>query len=164
MDDIRTLVRQLLQEELNRVKKELSNERDEQELQVRIENDTDLFAFVCRIAEMSARDDVRRKLLNGDIHFRLQQGASHNASVYVPPSHNPVHNTRNQEKRTTQHQTPTKNSSTRAEFLTGMVTEKNIDTLATTVRTVMLAKGVYLTPLAIDELKRRNIKIERMEK
>lgn len=53
------------------------------------------------------------------------------------------------------------NGTTRVAFDKGMVTEKKIDSLASTVQTITLSKGARLTPLAQDRLRKRNIKIER---
>ena len=53
------------------------------------------------------------------------------------------------------------NSAGSINFLKGLITERDIMSVGENVSTITIGKFVRITPLAMDEIKKRSIKIER---
>ncbi len=134
MEDIRSIVREILREELARHGHGDARVRREK---VSIRNNRDLNAFALRVLELSRSEDVAGQIRAGRLHFELEDSPA-------------VEHTRPQVGR----------SQGIVSFDRGLVTEKHIARLDRAT-SISVAKGVCFTPLAKDEIRRKGIKIER---
>lgn len=141
-DDLRTVIRELLAEELAKVRGAMktasaaAHVRDEE---VSIASDAELDAFVKRLLSLAKDDHARADIEAGRHRFRLRQGARRIPSAPAERlgTQNPAH------------------------FDKGIITERDIAKLPIGLAAVQIGKRVRFTPLAKDELRRRGIKIER---
>ena len=146
MEELRQAIRELLAEELARLRGEpVGRAADpppapEREERVAIGNDRDLAAFVVRLAGLCADPETRHQIESGRWRFRLAGGAPAGST---PPSASPA--------------------SSEARFERGLVSEREVQRLAAGIRVVLAAKRVRFTPLAMDLLRRRGITLERTE-
>ena len=142
--ELRSMIRELLQEELAALR--LGNGQvtavTRREEVVALQSDTDLAAFVSRIVHLAQDSNARAAIRTGQHVFRL--GPRTMAQVHA---HEPTI-ARSGEMALTR-------------FETGLVTEKAIANLPEGQRSISVGKAVRVTPLARDELQRRNIRIER---
>jgi len=140
-DDLRSVIRELLAEELAEIQGEAATPppavRAEE---VSIDTDEALGAFVKRILELAADDKARAEIEQGRHVFRL-------ANVTRPEGAAPS-------ARPAPRAAP-------ARYERGLVTEKDIAKLPAGIAVIEAGKRVRFTPLARDELRRRGIKIER---
>lgn len=147
MSDLRSLVREVLTEELGKLRGSIARiPAVSTEEVVSLTSDEDLFAFVRRILEFGQNPAQRAALLEGRHRFRF---GSPGAQPIQPPSPNsavpgaaitaPSHHT----------------------IAKGLITERDIGLLPAGTRSVSVTAKSRLTPLAKDELRRLNISVER---
>ena len=143
MEDLRSLVRELLSEELNKInKKNNDNLNDLREEQVVIDNSKQLNSFVHRILDLSKDRKIVTEIMEGKYIFKLSN------QHQMLNSSSDIGNTIN-------------NSSRSINFSKGLITERDIISVGENVSTITIGKFVRITPLAMDEIKKRSIKIER---
>ena len=143
MEDLRSLVRELLSEELNKVNQKNSDSiNDLREEKVVIDNSKHLNSFVRRILDLSKDRKIVTEIMEGKYIFKL----SNDHQRFTDTSD--IGNTIN-------------NSAGSINFLKGLITERDIMSVGENVSTITIGKFVRITPLAMDEIKKRSIKIER---
>ena len=143
MEDLRSLVRELLSEELKKViKKNSDSINDLREEKVVIDNSKHLNSFVRRILDLSKDRKIVTEIMEGKYIFKL----SNDHQRFTDTSD--IGNTIN-------------NSARSINFLKGLITERDIMSVGENVSTITIGKFVRITPLAMDEIKKRSIKIER---
>ena len=143
MEDLRSLVRELLSEELNKVNKKNSDSiNDLREEKVVIDNSKHLNSFVRRILDLSKDRKIVTEIMEGKYIFKL----SNDHQRFNDTSN--IGNTIN-------------NAARSINFLKGLITERDIMSVGENVSTITIGKFVRITPLAMDEIKKRSIKIER---
>lgn len=143
MDEMRSLIREVLSEELARLRPELATGAPKvTEETVAIRSSADLNDFARRVLSMAQDGRLRQDILEGRHMFRLAHDGA-------PPreAHQPL--------------APAPSAPPQAHFARGMVSERDIAALAQGTRMIRLGKSVRLTPLARDELRRRGIAMER---
>ena len=146
MSEMRALVREILTEELLKLRGSMAAVPEQSTEMVSLRTDDDLFAFVRRILEIGQNPARRRALLEGRHRYRLGAAPAH--SIQLPPA------------------TPVVSSAPPAPpahhtFSKRLITERDVGLLPAGTRSVAVAKQSRLTPLAQDELRRLNISIER---
>ena len=143
MEDLRSLVRELLSEELKKVNKKNSDSiNDLREEKVVIDNSKHLNSFVRRILDLSKDRKIVTEIMEGKYIFKL----SNDHQRFTDTSD--IGNTIN-------------NAARSINFLKGLITERDIMSVGENVSTITIGKFVRITPLAMDEIKKRSIKIER---
>ena len=149
MSDLRNMIREILSEEIARLLPESSTHasRVTREI-ITIRSSADLNAFAMDLLKRARNGRWKTEMMEGRRWFVLAHGGD--ASDYAPPpvhAHHPI--------------APPPAAPVHAEFLRGMVTERDIAALNEGTRFIRVGKFVRLTPLARDEIARRNIKLER---
>ena len=143
MEDLRSLVRELLSEELNKVNKKNSDSiNDLREEKVVIDNSKHLNSFVRRILDLSKDRKIVTEIMEGKYIFKLSN--DHQRFTNTSDIGNTINN-----------------SARSINFLKGLITERDIMSVGESVSTITIGKFVRITPLAMDEIKKRSIKIER---
>ncbi len=143
MEDLRSLVRELLSEELNKVNKKNSDSiNDLREEKVVIHNSKHLNNFVRRILDLSKDRKIVTEIMEGKYIFKLSN--DHQRFTNTSDIGNTINN-----------------SAGSINFLKGLITERDIMSVGENVSTITIGKFVRITPLAMDEIKKRSIKIER---
>lgn len=143
MEDLRSLVRELLSEELNKVNKKNSDSiNDLREEKVVIDNSKHLNNFVRRILDLSKDRKIVTEIMEGKYIFKLSN--DHQRFTNTSDIGNTINN-----------------SNGSINFLKGLITERDIMSVGENVSTITIGKFVRITPLAMDEIKKRSIKIER---
>ena len=144
-DDLRAAIRSILREELAKAGADSAMSKPSVlEEKVRIESDDDLMKFVKRLLALYSDAGSRKAIEKGSHVFKLaEEGAS-------PP-----------EQRARRLGRPIRERET-ARFETGLITEKEVRNLPKSTSLVRAEKGVRVTPLALDALRRAGIKLERM--
>ena len=143
MEDLRSLVRELLSEELNKVNKKNSDSiNDLREENVVIDNSKHLNSFVRRILDLSKDRKIVTEIMEGKYIFKLSN--DHQRFTNTSDIGNTINN-----------------SARSINFLKGLITERDIMSVGENVSTITIGKFVRITPLAMDEIKKRSIKIER---
>ena len=143
MEDLRSLVRELLSEELNKVNKKNSDSiNDLREEKVVIDNSKHLNSFVRRILDLSKDRKIVTEIMEGKYIFKLSN--DHQRFTNTSYIGNTIYN-----------------SAGSINFLKGLITERDIMSVGENVSTITIGKFVRITPLAMDEIKKRSIKIER---
>ncbi|MEE2621197.1 MAG: hypothetical protein VYA93_00430 [Pseudomonadota bacterium] len=143
MEDLRSLVRELLSEELNKVNKKNSDSiNDLREEKVVIDNSKHLNSFVRRILDLSKDRKIVTEIMEGKYIFKLSN--DHQRFTNTSDIGNTINN-----------------SARSINFLKGLITERDIMSVGENVSTITIGKFVRITPLAMDEIKKRSIKIER---
>ena len=143
MEDLRNLVRELLSEELNKVNKKNSDSiNDLREEKVVIDNSKHLNSFVRRILDLSKDRKIVTEIMEGKYIFKLSN--DHQRFTNTSDIGNTINN-----------------SARSINFLKGLITERDIMSVGENVSTITIGKFVRITPLAMDEIKKRSIKIER---
>lgn len=146
-DAIRQLVREVLAEELGRLRRDAgagsatSPRPQVREEVVSIAGDADLAAFVGRLMALSRDGHARREIEEGRWVFRLGTAAA-----------------RPDARITTSAAAPAPKS---ARIEKGLVTERQIDALPQGTSVLEIGRAVRFTPLARDRVRRRGIAIER---
>jgi len=138
--EIRNLIRQVLAEELGKLKGELAAQPkpEVREERVRIASDQDLAQFVRRLLQITRDGQARKQIEEGRWIFRLGEAAA------APGAASPA------QPRT---------QSVRLER--GVVSERQVDALPEGTGVLQAGKAVRFTPLALDRLRQRGIAIER---
>ena len=143
MEDLRSLVRELLSEELKKVNKKNSDSiNDFREEKVVIDNSKHLNSFVRRILDLSKDRKIVTEIMEGKYIFKLSN--DHQRFTNTSDIGNTINN-----------------SAGSINFLKGLITERDIMSVGENVSTITIGKFVRITPLAMDEIKKRSIKIER---
>ena len=143
MEDLRNLVRELLSEELNKVNKKNSDSiNDLREEKVVIDNSKHLNSFVRRILDLSKDRKIVTEIMEGKYIFKLSN--DHQRFTNTSDISNTINN-----------------SAGSINFLKGLITERDIISVGENVSIITIGKFVRITPLAMDEIKKRSIKIER---
>lgn len=143
MEDLRSLVRELLSEELNKVNKKNSDSiNDLREEKVVIDNSKHLNSFVRRILDLSKDRKIVTEIMEGKYIFKLSN--DHQRFTNTSDIGDTINN-----------------SARSINFLKGLITERDIMSVGENVSTITIGKFVRITPLAMDEIKKRSIKIER---
>jgi|TARA_B100000676_G_C18073879_1_gene846289 hypothetical protein len=143
VEDLRSLVRELLSEELNKVNKKNSDSiNDLREEKVVIDNSKHLNSFVRRILDLSKDRKIVTEIMEGKYIFKLSN--DHQRFTNTSDIGNTINN-----------------SAGSINFLKGLITERDIMSVGENVSTITIGKFVRITPLAMDEIKKRSIKIER---
>ena len=143
MEDLRSLVRELLSEELNKVNnKNRDSINDLREEKVVIDNSKHLNSFVRRILDLSKDRKIVNEIMEGKYIFKLSN--DHQRFTNTSDIGNTINN-----------------SARSINFLKGLITERDIMSVGENVSTITIGKFVRITPLAMDEIKKRSIKIER---
>ena len=143
MEDLRSLVRELLSEELKKVNKKNSDSiNDLREEKVVIDNSKHLNSFVRRILDLSKDRKIVTEIMEGKYIFKLSN--DHQSFTNTSDIGNTINN-----------------SARSINFLKGLITERDIMSVGENVSTITIGKFVRITPLAMDEIKKRSIKIER---
>jgi hypothetical protein len=139
-DSVRRLIREVLAEELRRMKAETAPMPGVHEEAVSIGSDADLAVFVAKLMKLAGDAKARRDIEQGRVVFRLAgQGQKPSGSAAEPAA--PAGDTVRMER--------------------GVVSERQVDALPKGTRILRAGKDVKLTPLAKDRLRHRGIKIER---
>lgn len=151
MDDLRSLIREVLTQELRAIRSAAGGGNITREA-IALNSDADLGAFVRRLLDMAQDPAKRADLLAGRHLFTLDRPAP----AYTPPprSYAPP------PQAAPSQPTPPAPAARQALAKT-LLTERDVDALPQGTAVVTIAKSARLTPLARDELRRRNIKIER---
>lgn len=144
-----TMIREVLAEELARIRSEKKgaggsavNAARVREEQVTLAGDGDLQAFVRRILTMADNPEERRALLAGEVVFRLDGRAGGGTGAPAPGGQAAGGPAERIER--------------------GLISERQVDRLPAETIVLQLGKEVRMTPLARDRLRRRGIRIERM--
>jgi len=132
---VRSLIREVLAEELARVARERSTTKET----VTIKTNEDLQTLVRHIVEIARDKSMRDRIIAGDHVFVLdsQPGVS-------------------------MAKTPAPNTSDVVQITKGFLSERAIEALPANTRVVQLGHGVRFTPLARDRLRQRKITVERI--
>ncbi|MBD1558156.1 hypothetical protein HC752_14555 [Vibrio sp. S9_S30] len=151
-DELRQFIRDVLTEEMTKRHQETGafaatspRPRVRQE-HVSINNDKDLMAFVERLLTITKDGKSRSEIEQGRWIFCLTRHAEPNP---VSASCDPAVSEVSQPKGTTVY------------VETGLVTERQVDSLGANTQRLVVGKRVRFTPLASDILRRRNISVER---
>lgn len=149
MSDLRQTIREILVEEIARLRPELSGGgQPVTEEAITIRSSSDLNDFAQRILARGQDGRLKADLAAGRHRFVLAAGDKPGDCSPAVHAHQPA--------------APSPSAPPQAEFLRGMVSERDIAALADGTRVVRVGKSVRLTPLARDELSRRGIQIERL--
>ncbi|MCO6185167.1 hypothetical protein [Rhizobium sp. L1K21] len=163
MDDIRSMIRQILSEEIQALKSSLGGSQKTVHERVDFYGDGDLNAFVKRILDLGRDPQKYNDIMSGRHTFSLGACGHPPAQHYAPsvqyhappvPKFEPVASPVPVQQKAPQ-------PSARQEFGKNLMTERDVDNLPEGTRVVMLGHTARLTPLARDELRRLNIRIER---
>lgn len=148
-EDLRGVIRELLAEELARLRAASGTHADTRprpqvrEEQVSIRGDADLAAFVQRLAAVMKNGEARAQIESGRWVFRLAPaGPLPPSSVSSPAADD---------------------GGAVARFERGLVSEREVQTLPAGTTRVMAGKRVRFTPLATDALRRRGITLHRSD-
>jgi hypothetical protein len=143
VEDLRSLIREILSDELSALKGNISGEISQvKEEFVQIQSSSDLISFTHRIMRMCQDPKLKSDILTGKHIFRLTDKEVSHVEVYQPLS------------------TMTKINET-VELNGGIITLRDVESLSKNTKSLNIGKFTNCTPMAKDEIKRRNIKIER---
>ncbi len=149
-DELRQTIRSLLYEELQKINRNdlAANSKASKvtEETVSINSNQDLERFVRRIVSISQDRSMREAIETGRHVFRLRPAKG----VAVGANDDFL--------------SPAANTSAAVSFEQGLVTEKQAMNIPEHIKTVRVAKGVRLTPLASDVIRRSGKTIERLTK
>jgi hypothetical protein len=138
MSDIRSIIRQILIEELD--KNEPASHLEKKTESVRIRNSNDLKSFVLRVLNIAKNRNLESDIQSGKINFILESSTGNRKSD-------------DQSQRATDRGSVSINK--------GLVTEKDIAGLPDNTAIMSVGINACFTPLAKDEIRRRRLKIER---
>ena len=147
MQDLRSLIRQVLTEELAALHQENGGSGQPQvtEEAVSIRTNGELAAFVKRLVHLTKDPAKRSDIESGRHVFRLATGGIGAGPVGSQSGPAPM------------------NRSGPVAFDKGLITERDVAKLPDGMARLKIGPTVRLTPLANDELRRRGITIERMK-
>ena len=144
MGDLRALIREVLTEELARLRDGTPTAAPGiTEEAVTLRTNADLDAFVRRLMALAADSRARAEIEAGRHVFRLAAAPAVPPAAHQPRAPSPAA------------------APAPVRFARGLVTEREVAALPDTQRAISVAKSVRFTPLARDELRRRGIRIER---
>lgn len=144
MSDLRSLIREVLQEELAQMRAGGPPAAPQiREETVSLRSSADLQAFVRRVMALAQDGKARADIEAGRHVFRLGAAPAAPADAFQPRTPSPAA------------------APAAIRFDRGLVTEREVAALPDGQRAIQVAKTVRFTPLARDELRRRGIKIER---
>ena len=157
---IAELIREVLAEELARLRADVREER------VRIADDADLAAFAKRVLAVADDRETREALESGRLVFRLDAGAGIAAGTAGRHDSGDGRVRSGREPGVVAASSPatvsTQGSTGHTETIeSGLLSERHVERLPRGTARVRLGRGVKLTPLARDRLRRRGIAIER---
>ncbi len=135
---VRSLIREILAEELGRLRKERASSPGNEEV-VSITSTEELQAFVQHILKLSRTTSMREKIARGDYVFRL--GAQEKNAVPAA----------------------TQNTCDTVRIEDGFLSERRVENLPAQTRVIQLGQRVRFTPLARDRLRQRKIAVERIK-
>ena len=139
-DEIRALIREVLAEELKALKTSGGGRAPKpQEETVEIASDRDLNAFALRVLDLAADDGAAAAIRDGRLRFRLQT-----AKMLSPAADQPAA------------------GGNAVVFEKGLVSERQIASLPDG-SVVRATPKVCFTPLARDEIRRKQIRLERIK-
>ncbi len=146
MEDLRRTIREILSEELARLRSDpeaapITAPRVSEESVV-IRSSADLNDFARRVLAMAQDGRRRADILDGRHRFTLAQGAAAPVQAHLPAA-------------------PAPQATPVAQFTRGLISERDIAALPGGTRRLRAGKAVRFTPLARDELRRRGITVER---
>lgn len=144
MSDLRAVIREVLAEELARMRGGAPAAAPQvTEETVTLRSNADLQAFVRRLLSLAQDGRMRAEIEAGRHVFRLASQATAPLEAHQPAAPSPAA------------------APPAVRFERGLVTEREVARLPDEQRAVQAGKTVRFTPLARDELRRRGIKIER---
>lgn len=135
--EIRSLIRQVLAEELAKLRPAVNAPPREE--RVRIDSDQDLDRFARRLMTLSSDPSTKRAIEEGRLVFRLGSNSS------SAPRSGPL-------------------AAASQRIDKGFVSERQIDALPDGTKVLQVGKAVRFTPLGRDRLRQRGIVIERSER
>ncbi len=141
MAELRDMIREILIEEMSRMGDSIARTTEES---VAIRSSADLNKFALRLLKSSDQGDLRARMEAGRHRFVLNQDTDAHAADCA---HEP--------------KAPAPRAPAQAQFLRGLVTEREVAALADDTSKLVIGKSVCLTPLARDQLVSRGIKLER---
>jgi hypothetical protein len=151
MDMIREMVRDVLAEEIGNLRRaghfrpqQSLPHRQVREETVSIRSDAELRAFVARLLEILKDGRSREEIEQGRWVFRLGAAAGTGEQRGAPVS-------------------AAAPASSTAKIETGVVSERQIESLAPGTTFLMVGKSVRLTPLALDRLRMLGISLKRSQ-
>ena len=151
-DAVRSLIREVLAEELARLRKTggIAAGKQEQAVEpagepVRITTNAELQAFACHVAKLCANRQMRDRIIRGEHVFRLNN-SGHQTSGGQPE----------------QSMRDASPGAGIIEITGGFLSERKAANLPGGTRIVRLGPEVRFTPLARDKLRQRKIVVERM--
>ncbi len=139
MSDMRALIREILAEELGKLRDTPKGVTEEV---VQIRSNADLAAFVTRLLNAAQDGRLRADIEAGRHVFRLSDSGAAQIRAHQPLA-------------------PTPQAHAPIRFERGLVSERDIAAIPREAHLVTVGKSVRFTPLARDELRRRGIKVER---
>ena len=142
MSDLRMLVREILAAELEKMKQPDCEPSGREEI-VSISNNAELSAFVKRVASMAQDGEFRMNIESDKYVFKLAKHGSKPPEAHQP-HFKPVG------------QVPT------IRIERGLITEKEVKKFPEGLKNLSIGRTVRFTPLANDEIRQRNIKVERV--
>ncbi len=144
---VRSLIREVLAEELGRIARERAPTPTRTEEIVSIKSNEDLQALVQHILKFSRNKSMRDRIAKGDYVFVLENttdqpstGKTNTIKAPSPQNRNGV-----------------------VQIEKGFLSERQIEALPAGTRVVQLGQGVRFTPLARDRLRQRKITVERIK-
>jgi len=139
MTEVRTLIRQILLEELGKHDGIVLQDRIPAAVSIR--NSDDLNSFALQVLDIAEGSDLKADMQSGKVKFTLladDRLDNNPVEVQQPSTGNVV------------------------PFLKGVITEKDIARLADGTTSISVGKTVCFTPLAMDEIRRKGLNIERI--
>jgi len=146
-DAVRSLIREVLAEELGRLAQEGTAPVSRSEETVSVNSNADLNALVHHIIEISRDDAMREKIARGDHVFLLGNRQAHPAGE--------------QKNQAVKASAQVSDDVVRIEE--GFLSERRVETLPPGTRVVVVGQKVKFTPLARDRLRQRKITVERIK-
>lgn len=141
MSDLRMLVREILAAEIAKVKQDGYTPWQREEI-VSLSTNSELDAFVKRIILMLKDSALKKDIETGRYIFKLAQHGAKPVQAYRPSA-------------------PSLGQIPPVRLEGGLITEKEIQKLPENLKSLSVGKTAKFTPLANDEIRRRNIKVER---
>lgn len=142
MSDLRLLIREILAEELGRVGAAPGSASQITEERVDIRSNADLAAFATRLLARAQDGKFRADVEAGRHVFRLAESGPVRLEAHTPHA-------------------PPLGAQPAVRFDRGLVTEREVAALPPGTSRIEVGRAVRFTPLARDELRRRDIEIER---
>ncbi len=145
-DTVRSLIREVLAEELARIARERPTPPSTTKETVSVKTNEDLQALVRHIVKISRDKSMRDRIAAGDHVFVLDNQSGVSAA----------------ENKNSPAPMPSSNSNDVVQITGEFLSERAIEALPANTRVVQLGHGVRFTPLARDRLRQRKITVERI--